>query len=365
MKKKAKISSRTRRVFYKLIGASRTKVHLTRYLVKKFNKKAFSFPVDTANVQEMLIVLPEHPLEVLYQLKNILSIRSIFRNTHITVFCINSCASFISMIPDISIVEYQKAELSDFSIEFGEYVTHFKNQFEICILLDRNPQISILSFVGLTNASIRAGYYEAGGYPFLNLKTRQAETGGYLSDKNCLMAELFGVQTQFLKMSVAKKTLDEVGLLLKECRISQDRGLLVVDICFFLKSFGKQWLEQFLTILQKNYSNTIIGYLSEELSGQDSEWLRENRIACILELSTPRIAAIIYCSDLIIAGNTTFYGLATVLNKPSIGFFTSKDYSSYCPDTDILTGVIYEKLPDDDCIKKVINSIHALAGKNG
>lgn len=357
MNKKAKFSGRARRVFFNLMGASRSKAFLSHIFRKRFKKNYFSFPVTVSSIKEILIIVPKQQLEILYQLKNLLSIASTFKNSQITVFCVETASSFVKLIPDISVVEYPEEETNGFATQFIDFIPQFKNRFDICILLDRIPDLSILSLIGSTNAPIRAGYEEAGGYPFLNLKARASSSNLYLPDKNCVMATLFGMQSEPLKMGVARKSLEEMDHLLKEIHISHDHGLVGIDALFFLGRFGEQWFEMFLNRLHQNCNSSFYLYLDKEPSSQQLSWLKNRRITCITELSAPRIAALVHLSDLVIAGNTIFYGLAAVLNKSAIGFFRENEMDAYCPNTNKLKGYSYKDAPDEQSIIKVIDLI--------
>jgi ADP-heptose:LPS heptosyltransferase len=261
------------------------------------------------------------------------------------------------MIPNVSIIEYHEEESNGFATQFISFLPQFKNRFDICILLDRTPDLSTLSLIGSTNAPIRAGYEEAGGYPFLNLKARASSSNLYLPDKNCVMAELFGTQSESLQMSVARKTLEDMNHLLKEIHISHDHGLVGIDALFFLERFGEDWFERFLNRLHQSCNSSLYLYLDKEPSAQQLSWLKNRRITCITELTASRVAALVHLSDLVIAGNTVFYGLAAVLNKAAAGFFKENEMDAYCPSTNKLKGYSYKETPDEQNIIKIIDLI--------
>ena len=363
MNKKAKFSELARRGFFNLMGVSRSKAFLSYTFRKRFRKHSFYFPIKVSSIKEILIILPKRDLEVLYQLKNILSIASIFENSAITVFCAETVSPFVKMIPDIAIVEYNEEEISGLATRFYNFTSQFKNRFDICILLERDPDLSMLSLIGSTNAPIRAGYEEAGGYPFLNLKARASSSNIYLPDKNCVMAELFGLQSDSLRMSVARNTQDEMDHLLKEIHVSPDHGLIGIDALFFMQRFGEQWLERFLSRLHQNCKSKLYLYIDRDLSLKELSWLKTQSIPCISELSAPKIAALVYRSDLVIAGNTVFYALAAVLNKSAVGFFNETEMNTYCPGTNKLKGHLYKDLPDEQSIIKIIDSVEKISAK--
>jgi hypothetical protein len=355
MNKKAKFSGKVKSVFFKALGQSRSKA-VVASLIKRSDKSVpFSFPIDTYSVGNVLIFMPEQPIEILYQLKNLLSILSIFKHATISVVCEENASNFIKMIPGITIIEYKKEEKDKLSPEFIELAAEFENKTDLCLLLDRKPHFSILYFVGITKAAVRAGYEEAGGYPFLNLKIRSSLNKGYISDSNCLLSQLFGLQTEMLRMAVARKTLEEVDHLLKESHINPNFALLGIDALFFLRQFGEKWLEQFLALLHKSYQGSTYLYISDELSDQEQQWFKKQNEVTFFELTAPRIAALIYRTDLVIAGNTIMYGLAAILNMTAIGFFTENEKEIYCPDTPKLKGIIYKGIPDEQTVSKLVS----------
>jgi len=254
MNKKAKFSGRARQFFYSVLGSKKTKSIIALYYRKKFRKKLFRFPVDPNSVGSVLVVLPESSLEILYQLKNILSLMAIFNKAKVTAFCPESETSLLKMIPDLEIAEYPKEESDRFAI-FSLFTRQFKNNVDICILLDRTPDISKVSFVVSTNAPIRAGYKDAGEFPFLNLKVGADPDQHYLPQRNCLMAEKFGKGFESLKFSVSRKLIDDIEHMLKEQRIAEDSGSIGIDALYFLEKYGQQW------ILKLNCTATFQGNL--------------------------------------------------------------------------------------------------------
>ncbi len=360
MNKKAKFSGHARRVFFKLLGPSRSKALLSNILSRRYRREIFSFPINVASTKEVLVIIPERPIEILYQFKNILSIVSHFRGSSITVFCETSVSLYIKMIPNIKIIEYFSGEMTSFAAESKEYIAELKDNFDLCILLDRNPDISMLFLVGSINAPIRIGFDSAGEYPFLNLRTRSASKK-YIADKNCMIAELFGKQTESLQMSVARKTLDEVDYLIKSSHLSINTGIAGIDILFFLKNFGERWSEDFINQLQQAYQGQIYFYISEKPKNGEVKWLKIQSVPSFSELTPSRVAALIFRSDFVISGNSILYGFASILNLPAIGFFRQEEFELYCPGTENLKGFIYKETPDENCISRVLNSVRSFS----
>jgi hypothetical protein len=349
MNKKAKFSGRARQFFYSVLGSKKTKSIIALYYRKKFRKKLFRFPVDPHSVSSVLVVLPESSLDILYQLKNILSIMAIFTKAKVTAICPEAETSLLKMVPDLEIAEYPNDETDRFAI-FSVFTRQFKNNVDICILLDRTPDISKVSFVVSTNAPIRAGYKDAGDFPFLNLKVGVDKDERYLLQRNCLMAEKFGKGFETFKFSVSRKLIDDVEHMLKEQRISDDAGLIGVDALYFLEKYGQQWFLKLVTQIKKDFSEKLYCYLSREPSQQEATFFTGEGIPCITPLSESRLAALVIKSTLLVSSNSVFYGLGAILGIKAVGFFKSSEYKTYCPGTSKLQGIIYDGKSDEQCL---------------
>ncbi|MBN1758807.1 MAG: hypothetical protein JW863_10835, partial [Chitinispirillaceae bacterium] len=162
-----------------MLGKARSKAFLTFLLHKKHRVPSLKFPVDILSVKEVLIILPETPLEVLHQLKNVISLMTLFKHAGITLLCEHSVASYIKMIPGLNIVEYDAQD--HFSTEFSRMAQQFRGGVDVCLLLDAAPALPMLYLAGSTAASVRAGYCDAGDYPFLNLHVRPSPSRVYLA----------------------------------------------------------------------------------------------------------------------------------------------------------------------------------------
>ncbi|NLD94321.1 MAG: hypothetical protein GX639_16830 [Fibrobacter sp.] len=349
MNKKAKFSGRARQFFYSVLGSTRTKSIISLYYRKKFRKKFFSFPVDPQSIDNVLVVLPESTLEILYQLKNILSMMAIFTNAKVTALCPDTGVALLKMIPELEIVEYPTDDPDRF-IVFSFFKRQFKNNVDICILLDRTPDIAKVSFVVSTNAQIRAGYKDTVDFPFLNLKVGANPDDHYLPQRNCMMAEKFGKGFKTLKFSVSKNLIDEVECLLKEQRISYGDGLIGVDALYFLDKYGQQWFLKLVALIKKEFSANIYCYLFREPSQKEVTFFTGEKIRCITPLVESRLAALVTKTSLIVSSNSVFYGLGAMFGIKAIGFFNSDDYKIFCPGTRNVQGVIYDEKTDEQCL---------------
>jgi ADP-heptose:LPS heptosyltransferase len=363
MIKKAKFSSKLKRVFFNTMGSTRATAYLSSKLSKRLKNQTFSFPVTISTINNVLIILPEEQTEILYQLKNILSIISHFRHAAITLLCEEQASSFIKMIPGVTIVEYNKTDHDFFDSDFFKIARSLGNPIDICFLLDRTPDLQMLYFTGLTGADLRVGYAEAGSFPFLNTRVQSSNAIEYIPDKNCLIAELFGFQTEKMTMIVAHKTIEEIEHLLKEHTLTKKHSLVGLDYLFFAREFGTKWLEQFINTIRKYYNGNLYLYVSEEPSLEEKSWLKSQSEVPLPPMSSSRLAALIVKTDLILTGNTMLYGIAAILDSSAMGFFKEDSFNAFCPRTNNLQGFTYDKLPDDQSIAVIMHMLETLCLK--
>lgn len=353
--KKAKNSGWFRRTFFTVMGRKRSKAVLSFLLKKKHKAPQLSFPVDIPSVKEILIVLPEEHLQVLHQLKNIISLMTLFKHAAITLLCERGVAPYIKMVPGLNIVEYDAQD--HFSTEFSQMAQLFRGSVNICFLLDTAPDLPVLYLVGATAASVRVGYYGTGEYPFLNLHIRPSEKRTYLADWYSCMAETFGARSGEIRWRVAQKTIEEVEHLIKELKMKPDASLVGFDAVHFIRSFGIEWTEKFLAELNKLKLGTIYFHVASETREQELVWLCKQNVPSFADLSTSRLAALVSKSKIIISGNTPMYALAGLLYTSAVGFFPENEIERYCPQNALLKGIAYSGQPDQEKIATILDLI--------
>jgi len=362
LEKKAKNSGRIRRTFFTLLGQKRSRSLLSFLLRKKHKAPQLSFPIDIPSVKEILIVLPEEHLQVLHQLKNIISLMTLFKHAGITLLCEREVAPYIKMVPGLNIVEYDAQD--HFSADFSQMAQQFRGSVDVCFLLDTSPELPLLYLVGATRAEVRVGYCDAGDYPFLNLHIRPSEKRTYLVDWYCCMAETFGARTGEIRWRVAQKTIEEVDHLIKELKMKPDAPLVGFDALYFIRSYGIEWTEAFLVELNKLKLGTVYFHVAHQTEEQELIWLCKQNVPSFADLSTSRLAALVSKSKIIISGNTPMYALAGLLFTPAAGFFTEAEIEHFCPQNDLLKGVACNGRPDDTAIKAMLQLIKSRISPN-
>ncbi|MCX7727199.1 MAG: hypothetical protein N2053_10175, partial [Chitinispirillaceae bacterium] len=152
LENKVKGIERAKGLFFSIIGEKRSKSLLASIIRKKYGG-SFKFPLDITSIKNILIITPENELEVIFQLKNIISLMNLFKYAGLTLVCERSISSYLRMIPGLNIIEYDKIEsqylLSSYlTKEIGENI-------DICFLLSTNPSLQMLYFAGLCGAPLR------------------------------------------------------------------------------------------------------------------------------------------------------------------------------------------------------------------
>ena len=149
--KKSKNTGRWRRTFFSMLGSVRSRALLSFLLRNRHKVPLLHFPIDIASVKKILLILPEDHIEVLHQLKNVISIMTRFKHAGITLLCERSAAAYIKMIPGLNLVEY---DIQDhYSTEFSALAQQFRGTVDVCFLLNDKPELPMLYLAGSTAAA--------------------------------------------------------------------------------------------------------------------------------------------------------------------------------------------------------------------
>jgi ADP-heptose:LPS heptosyltransferase len=353
IEKKSKSTVRVRGTLFRILGKNHSKSLLSLVLKKRQKENVVNFPINISHVKQIVIILPEDRLQSLYQLKNVISLVSTFKHSAITLFCEQSIASVVNMIPGLNIIEYDIEDRIGFGSSFLNHSKQFRGSADICFLLDHQPELAVLYFAGSTRAPIRVGYHDSGEYPFLNLHVRPSAYKKYLSDWNCSIAQMFCGDGGNFQWCVAKKTIEEVEHLMKESGIKVEPRLAGIDVSFLMGAFGESNTSRVISSLISSKNFKWYLYLNEGMNA--SSWMQQLKIPIISELSISRSAALVTLSELVITGNSMLYGLATLLDKRAIGFFNQNDLEKYCPQSSTLKGIVIKPGAIDEMINECID----------
>ncbi len=361
LEKKAKNSGQLRRTFFSVLGHTRSKAFLTFLLKKKHKVPSLRFPIDIASVKQILLILPEAHLHVLHQLKNVISLMTLFKHAGITLLCERSVAAYIKMVPGLNIIEYDTQD--HYSTEFSRMAQQFRGTTDICFLLDATPRLPMLYLAGSTAAPARVGYCDAGEFPFLNLHVRPSPDRLYLADWYCSMAEIFGSRPGEIRWRVAQKTVEEVDHLIRELKINPDVPLIGFDALHFIREFGIEWTERFMHRINELHAGTIYFHVENKTSESELVWLCKQNVPSFADLSASRLAALVSKSKFVVSGNTPMYALAGLLHRPAVGFFKEAEIVRFCPQNALLKGVACSDRPDDEKIDRIMGLIGKAAAR--
>jgi hypothetical protein len=329
---------------------------LSWILRTRYKPPTLVFPWNKSAIKKALVILPEDPIEAFHQINNYLQIASFYQNATFSLLCIEKIGALFKHVhPEAFIYEYEPSQRFLFSRQLSALGASFsKEEFDMSVILEHTPDISMLFLVGKTAARIRAGYTEAGEFPFLNMHVNLSKKQRYRAEQNSVMARVLGA-TGSIKMqwSVSKETLEEISHMLYELHLSPSSRLIGVDVDCFYKVFGPDWIEMLCRRLREKDVSFYL-YTQGEPDGTIPQFLSEMGSPVFSNLSAPRCAALIMRSVGVISGKSIFFELANMLGKPAVGVFEEKERAVYCRESVFTKAVSYSTTSDRSIIEKVI-----------
>lgn len=342
------------------------RIDFVKFLVqRKCGSSVINIPDDLATVKNMLFVLPENSLDMLHQIVNIVSIIdhfSIIHKTQINILCEQAIAPYFKNFHGInSVIEYDYKDRYLFSSEFAVLQKKLRKEYiDMCIFLERDPDISLLYLVGLMQAKVRVSYEDIATFPFFNLQIKSPVNSVHKTDRNCIIAKVLGAKLHMdIQWSVSKDMKEEIAMLLRESSISENEWIGGVDIQYFYSTFGDTLAENLVDSLKKEKNRKWYLYVDYPPQSSFLNWLKKMGIPVFSNLSPSRLAALIYKSDLIISGKTKIFELANLLNKPAIGLFKMNELDQYCKQTSQSVGIPYTQKPDEQSIEEILKRLEA------
>lgn len=336
---------------------------LTSFILKRrYRVSPINFPVNVSEIKEILLILPEKQIDVLYQLQNVIGLASLFKHAGVTLICERQTTSLVKMIPGLNVVEYDCAASSVFAKEFTDIAREFRGNVDICFLLDHKPDLPLLYLTGASAAPARIGYFGAGKFPYLNLQVSPSKFRKYIPEWNSSISDLFGAKQVGVSWCVAPKVLDEIDHLLRESKIKRKGALIGIDAMFLLRKFGKMWADQFINRFKELNKGELYLYADQIISGSEQDWVKSQKLPVMTNLSESRTAALVSRSDLIITGNTLLYVIAGLLNRPAVGFFHETEIDSYCPQSAIHKGISFSGISEKEN-SEILEKAISLVGK--
>lgn len=349
--------------------SKRGQTNFIKYLVsRKCGSYVLNLPDDLSTAKNILFVLPEDILEALHQVVNIVSIINHFHKIHkaqIVFLCEKKIAPYFKNFHGVSSVfEYERTQRYLFSNEFSLLRKMLiKEYIDVCLFLERDPDLSLLLLIGQINIKIRVAYFNVGSFPFFNLHIGPANHHNvYRTEQNSIMAKTLGAELDSdLHWSVSKDTIEEITVMLKESSLQETVWLGGIDTQHFYYTFGSHWTEALIENLLMQ--NNRFWYLYVENIPEQSflNWLKARKMPVFSDLSPSRLAALLYKTDCIISGKAMIFELANLLHKSAIGLFTEKELHQYCRSTPQSIGVSYSKRPDEQTIARISERIAAFS----
>ncbi len=329
----------------------------------RYKPPALVFPWNNHALKKALVILPEDPVEAFHQINNYLGIVGLYRNASFVLFCTAKVGAFFKHVhPEATIVEYDPSERFLFSGLFEERGRFFsKEEFDLCLVLEHAPDISVLYLAGKTSALIRAGYTEAGEFPFLNMHVNPSREQRYRAEQNAVMARALGsTEERTMRWSVSKETLDEISHMLQELKIPASARLVGLDAGIFLRVFGQDWTEMLWNKLRGNKTFSFYWHVAEEPDEAMSRFLSSTELPVFAGFSAPRSVALIAKSAGIVSGRSVFFELANMMRKPVVGIFEENERAVFCQGSATTKAVTFSTAPDSGAVEKVVSFVNNL-----
>jgi ADP-heptose:LPS heptosyltransferase len=350
------MNSSTYKSFLAGLLPSGLRLSLLKMLVKKATDgKRLAFPLAFSAPPRILVILPEDPLYALKQLSFLMSLIAHFKNGRFSVLCTGRVAPFFRIVNGISeFIEYDPQDRFLFSKEFDRIGKEIGGGFDLCLLLERGPDISLQLIAGLTAATARIGYEGCGDYPFLNVQVKPSPVRTFSAERSLPIASLLGAPyAAAMRLTVSKDTQREIGLMLSEMNIAPSSRIISIDGQYFFTHFGEAWTTALVQALAKKpFVCCIVAH--DEVTARSQQVLASLKLPVFSPLPASRFAGLVHRSEFIIAGNTLLFELADLFKKPVAGVFEEQEYAASFRETDTTRGIRFVKHPDTATIDSIV-----------
>lgn len=314
--------------------------------------------------ESMAMVLPEDRGEALLQMHNVVSIAASMPRTRLTLVGRSDVVPYFANLQGISsVLDYHPRGRFLFSRELSSIWRSLAHDgHRVCLMLEREPDLSLLYLAARSGAKLRIGYEGAGEYPYLNMHVRGAGGRTYLADRNLLMAETLGAQpVTEVRWTVPKETATEMQHLLRECGIKPDSSPLIgVDASYFFGRAGGKWLDELVSNLRTRIG--LVPYLYVDGAPSDAlrEWLRRAGLPVLVDLTPSRTVALLSRTAVILSGTSPLFHLARFVGTRAVGVFKDHEVGTYCPVSADCAAVTFIATPDQDTIAGACRSASSL-----
>jgi ADP-heptose:LPS heptosyltransferase len=347
-------------MLFRLMPPSVAKIVISFLLRKRIDKSPAAFPGDLNRSGDILFILPEDRVEMVFQLENLFAILGRYKNSNITFLCPAAHASFVSALKKSQVVKYDPAQFTLYSAEFNKVIAEFSSRaFDICVVLEKRYTLAHLYIVGMSRAHLRIGWGDTGAYPFLNVRFIPAgRDNATLWERNLEVAKILNADADTtVRWGVPKTTAEEVAQLLSEHKLKKDPALICLDLVNLERNCGREWCEELLKALATPRKGRFYVFGGPE---EENHSFKDLPFPVLPPMSIPRTAALIACTDLVITGAGALLGLAQISACDIIPVVTKEQAAAYCKKDERIMPAMFEAKADDKTAKAVLTGIRTL-----
>jgi len=360
MDTKKQKAGRFRRMMLGIIGPSLSKMLVAGILRKKIDKSPAAFPTDLARSSDILFILPQDRVEMVFLLESLFAILGRYRNSNVTFLCPATHAPYVSGRKRVQVIKYNPSEFQIYSAEFNRLAGELSNRaFDICVLFEKEQTLAHLYFVGLSRAHLRIGWDIGNAYPFLNVRLIPTERKNVtVWERNLEIAKILDANADTtVRWGVQKTTAEEVGQLLGEYKLKKDQPLICIDLASLERTGGSEWCAELLNALKGSGIRQFYIFGGPE---EEHHSFKDTPFPVLPSMSIPRTAALIACTDVVITGLGALLGLAQISMSKIVPALTDADAAAYCKKSRNIMPVTFSSEPDDKTAKAVVRNVKAL-----
>lgn len=335
-----------------------------RWCRRRCGEAALEYPQALRHVRAVLMVLPDDVLDALYQVENVLAIKEHFSEASVTFLCASEVAEYYhSIVADASFIEYTLSERHLFSKVLAHHAAALaREHFQICALLETQPDLALLNLVGLSGARVRVGYEHAAQYPFLNHIVRPREAPCFLAQRYGAMARSLGAPTAHrARLTAGKEASHGVERLLSDINVNQRGALVCIDCYGMAQHYGREWTATLLSALAATLPAATLCCPARHGSDEaTAQWLAARGVAVVPPLSVARLAALLAHCALAVASHAPMLRLAALLERPSIGVIPAHLHDRHIQPGATVRSVSFKAAPDEHTVAATVRSVREL-----
>jgi hypothetical protein len=164
------------------------------------------------------------------------------------------------------------------------------------------------------------------------------------------------------RWGVSKIALEEAGRLLAEAHVAPNASLACFDGFSFCRRYGTEWTGAQMRRL--GALGLSLCWLTAENAAPDEPTvalLRQERVPAFAGIPVAHVAALVRRARVVIAGKSSLFGMAHLLDVPAIGVFDAGEAAAYCPSSARVRCICYDGAPDATTIEAVASAAGSLS----